>query len=224
MATPAPVLEVATYRHDEEVEAAASLARTVADEARELEVVDEASNTTALQMLTAVRTTVKRIEALKKRWLDPLNAQVKLIRGDFDAMKAPAQEADQILSRKTSAYRAKVAEAARKEQARLNALAARRQERAAARAEERGEDAPPIIPLVPKVEVPAKTVATEGGAKVTYRKQTHFEIVDAAAVPRAYLSVDEKKVGAAVRAGIATPDNPIPGIRIWITEEPVVRS
>ncbi len=223
MATPARILDVAPYRDDEEVVAAETLARTVADEARELDVVDEASNATALEMLTAVRTTVKRIDALKKRWLDPINKQVKLIRADFDAMAAPAKEADAVLTRKTSAYRMKVAEAARKEQARLNALAARRQERAALRAEERGEDPPPVIPIVPKVEAPAKTVATDSGAKVTYRKQTHFEIVDAAQVPREYLSVDEKKVGAAVRAGIATPENPIPGVRIWITEEPVVR-
>ncbi len=223
MAATASALELAP-RQDEEVLAVETQARTIADEAHDLQIVDEQANATALEMLSTVRSTVKRIEALKKRWLEPLNKQVKLIRADFDAIAAPAKEADAILSRKTSAYRAKVAEAARKEQARLNALAAKRQERAAVRAEERGEDPPPIIPLVPKVETPAKTVATGSGAKVTYRKQTHFEILDAAAVPREYLSVDEKKVGAAVRAGIATPENPIPGIRIWITEEPVVRS
>jgi|GEM_PF-1885597 len=223
MATPSEKLEVTPYRNDEEVQEVETKARTIADEARELQVVDEASNATALEMLTAARGYVKKIDRLKKRWLDPLNKQVKLIRGDFDAMKSPAQEADQILSRKTSDYRARVKEAQRKEQARLNKLAERRQERAAKRAEERGEDAPPVIPLAPKVEAPAKTVETESGAKVTYRKRTHFEVIDAAQIPREYLSIDEKKIGAAVRAGIATPENPIPGVRIWVTEEPVVR-
>ena len=26
-----------------------------------------------------------------------------------------------------------------------------------------------------------------------------------------------EQIGAAVRSGIASPDNPIPGVRIWIT-------
>jgi hypothetical protein len=141
MAATASALELAP-RQDEEVLAVETQARTIADEAHDLQIVDEQANATALEMLSTVRSTVKRIEALKKRWLEPLNKQVKLIRADFDAIAAPAKEADAILSRKTSAYRAKVAEAARKEQARLNALAAKRQERAAARAEERGEDPP----------------------------------------------------------------------------------
>jgi hypothetical protein len=222
MAATASALELAP-RQDEEVLAVETQARTIADEAHDLQIVDEQANATALEMLSTVRSTVKRIEALKKRWLEPLNKQVKLIRADFDAIAAPAKEADAILSRKTSAYRAKVAEAARKEQARLNALAAKRQERAAARAEERGEDPPPIIPLVPKVETPAKTVATGSGAKVTYRKQTHFEIVDAAVVPREWCIPDTKKLGAAARAGIIGPDNAPSGVRVWVTEEPTVR-
>lgn len=216
-------LAVATYQDDQEVIKAQAAARTIADDARELEIVDEATNSTALSLLSQARKHVRKIDALKKRWLDPLNAQVKLIRGDFDAMAAPAKEADQILARKTSEYRMKVAEAARKEQERLRRLAEKRQAAAAARAEAKGLEAPPVVPIVPTVAAPAKTVATDCGAKITYRKQGHFEILDPAAVPREYLSVDEKKVGAAVRAGIATPDNPIPGIRIWITEEATVR-
>jgi hypothetical protein len=217
------VTDLAPYRADAEVVAAESAVRTVADEARELEITDEATNAAALDLLSQVRKAGKRVEALKKRWLDPLNAQVKLIRSDFDAIAAPAREADEILTRKTSAYRFKVAEAARKEQERLRLLAEKRQERAAEKAAERGVEPPPVIPIVPTVAAPAKTVETDSGAKVTYRKQTHFEVVDAALVPDVYKTIDEKKIGAAVRSGMATPENPIPGVRIWITEEPVVR-
>jgi len=42
-------------------------------------------------------------------------------------------------------------------------------------------------------------------------------------VPREWCCPDERKIGAAVRAGIVTPDDPIPGVRIWTTEQPVVR-
>ncbi len=223
MASPATLTDIAPYRNDAEVVEAESAVRTVADEARELEITDEATNALALDLLSQVRKAVKRVEALKKRWLDPLNAQIKLIRSDFDAIAAPAREADEILSRKTSAYRLKVAEAARKEQERLRLLAEKRQERAAARAEERGLEPPPVMPIAPTVAAPAKTVATDSGGKVTYRRTTHFEVVDATQVPHEYWTLDQKKIGAAVRAGIASPENPIPGVRIWITEEPVVR-
>lgn len=212
-----------TYQDDQEVIEVQTEVRTIADEARDLTIVDESTNSTALDLLSQARKYTRKIEALKKRWLDPLNAQLKLIRSDFDEMAAPAKEADQILARKTSEYRMKVAEAARKEQERLRLLAEKRQAAAAAKAEAKGMEAPPVVPIVPTVVPPAKTVETDCGAKITYRKQGHFEVVDAAAVPREYLSVDEKKVGAAVRAGIATPENSIPGIRIWITEEATVR-
>jgi len=221
MATTA--IELAPYRDDEEVLAAETQVRTIADEARELTITDEATNVVALDMLSSVTKARKQIEALKKRWLDPLNQQVKLIRSDFDAMAAPAGEAEQILRTKTGAYRAKVAEAARKEQERLRLLAEKRQERAAERAEAKGVEPPPVMPIVPTVAPPAKSVATDSGAKITYRKTTHFEVTDASQVPKQYWTLDEKKIGAAVRAGIATPDSPIPGVRIWVTEEPVVR-
>jgi len=227
------VVDIAPYRKDAEVQEAETQLRSVADDARELVIVDDASNAVALDLLSRVTKAGKRIDALKKRWLDPLNKQVKLIRDDFTNMAAPAKEAEGILRQKTGTYRAEVAEAhrkeveaARKEEERLRKLAEARQARAVERAEEKGVEPPQPAPFVPVIAPPeplAKSVETDGGAKVTYRKQTHFEIVDAEAVPREYLCVDEKKVGAAVRSGIATPENPVPGVRIWITEEPVVR-
>lgn len=216
-------LELATYQDDQEVLEAQTEVRTIADDARALTIVDEATNGQALDMLAQCRKAGKRIDALKKRWLAPLDAQIKLIRSDFDEMAAPAKEADAILSRKTSSYRMQVQEAARKEQQRLRLLAEKRQAAAAAKAEVRGVEPPPVMPIVPTVAPPAKTVATDSGAKVTYRKQYHFEIVDAAAVPRDWCSPDEKKIGAAVRAQILTADNCPAGVRVWVTEEATVR-
>ena len=216
-------LAVAQYREDTEVLEAESEVCSIADVARELVIVDEATNNQALVLLAQCRKSVRRIDDLRKRWLDPLNQQVKLIRDDFEKIAAPAKEADGILARKTADYRMKVQEAARKEQERLRLLAEKRQEKAVARAEERGLEPPTVIPLVATVAAPAKTVETETGAKITYRTQTHFEIVDAAKVPDEFKTVDEKKIGAAVRAGIFTAANPIPGVRIWTTEEPTVR-
>lgn len=221
--TPQTALALATYRSDQEVLEAETEARTIADDARELQISDEPTNNQALLMLSDCRKTVRRIEELRKRWLEPLNDQIKVIRSDFEAMAAPAKEADQILSRKTSDYRMKLAEAARKEQERLRLLAEKRYERARERAEERGVEPPPLVPLVPTVAPPAKTVSVDAETKITYRKQTHFEIFDPVQVPREYLKPDEVKIGAVVRAGVFTKDNPMPGVRIWTTEEPTVR-
>lgn len=215
-------LATVPYADDQEVLDVQSEARTVADQARALVIDDEATNTQAIEMLSHVRKTGKRIDALKKRWLDPLNEQIKLIRSDFDVMAAPAKEADQILSRKTSDYRMQVQEAARKEQQRLRLLAEKRQAAAAAKAEIRGVEPPPVMPIVPTVAPPAKTVATESGS-VTYRKQTHMEVTDPDLVPRIWCCPDEKKLGAAARAGIIGPDNCPAGVRVWITEEATVR-
>lgn len=58
---------------------------------------------------------------------------------------------------------------------------------------------------------------------MTYRKQTHMEITDANAVPREWCCPDEKKIGAAARAGIITHENCPAGVRVWVTEEATVR-
>lgn len=217
-----PTTALAPYREDQEVIDAQSRAQTVADAARALDVKDEASNAQALEMLATCRKATKRFEELKKRWLDPLNAQIKQIRADMDEMAAPAKEADGILAQKVSVYRAKAQEAARKEQERLRLLQEKRQAAAAAKAEAKGLEAPPVMPIVPTVAAPAKTVDA-GDSRVTFVDQYHFEITDANAVPKEWCCPDEKRIGIAVRGQILTADNAPAGIRIWKTSEPRVR-
>lgn len=210
--------DLAPYRQDIEVQHARADLGSIAEQAAALAIVDGASNMLALDMLNGVRKAAKRIEGLRARWLDPLNAQIKLIRADFDAMLSPAREADLILADKIARYRHQLALAAQAEQDRLRALADKRQERAEARAAERGLEPPPP-PFMPLVPAPAKTVVTESGSKITYRKTLHFEVVDESLVPREFWVIDQAKLGAVVRSGLS----PIPGVRIWETEEPVVR-
>jgi hypothetical protein len=210
--------ELATYVDDAEVQEAQTAVRTVADQARALEIVNDATNAVALDMLSRSRGAVKKVEALRHRFVDPLNAQVKLINDHFKAMAAPASEADAILTGKTSAYRARAAQEAREEQERLRKLAEARQVRAEERAAERGVEPPVPAPFMPTIAAPAKSLTTEAGSKITYRKTVHFEVVDETLVPRPFWVIDQAKIGAAVRSGL-----PVPGVRVWETEEPVVR-
>jgi hypothetical protein len=64
--------------------------------------------------------------------------------------------------------------------------------------------APPV-----SVSVPSTTPRLAGVATV---EQWAFEIVNAALIPRQYLMVDEKKIGATVRA--FKGDTKIPGVRV----------
>jgi hypothetical protein len=207
--------DTATYQLDHEVIAVETAIRTIADEADELNVVDEATNTVALDMLWRVRKAGKRIDALKTRWLDPLNAQIKLIRSDFDAMAAPARKADVILARKTSEYRLALAEAVAAEQRRL--------EEETKKAIELADlyralgETPAPVPVV-LVAPPPKSVTTNAGSKITYRSTVHFEVENESLIPAEFWFIDQSKLGVAIRAG-----QTIPGVRVWKTEEPVVR-
>jgi hypothetical protein len=206
------------YVADKEVAKVAASALTIADAARAFAITDDVTNAKALDMLAGAAGAVKQAEALRHKFVDPLNDQVKVINGYFKMMQAPAQEADEILRKKTSEYRAKTIAAARAEEARLAALAARRQVKAVEVAAALGVDPPaPVLP-VPTIAAPAKTIVT-GGSQTTFRKVHHFEITNRDLVPDGYWIIDEKSLGAAVRAGV----NPIPGVHIWDTEEPVVR-
>ena len=219
MATNAQLIDVAPYRNDEEVQAAETEVRTIADAARELEIRDEATNAVALDMLSQARKAHKRIEALKKRWLDPLNQQVKLIRGDFDAMAAPAAEAETILRNKVRRYDDEKEAARKREEERIQRLAEKRQERAIAKAEARGEEPPEMNIPMPIVPVAPKTTRTEAGS-VTMRKVWKWRVTDETQIPREYFVLDEKKLNGVVAAGLRT----IPGVEIYEDKQVQVRS
>ena len=123
----------------------------------------------------------------------------------------PAELALAMLDRGISSFFLAQREAARKEQERLDKLAAAKQARLEAKAEAKGEEAPPPIIPMPVVSGPAKTTQLAGGGKVTTALVWTFEVTDAAAVPREWLIVNEQAIGAAVRAGLRT----IPGVRIF---------
>jgi hypothetical protein len=205
---------IAPYAEDAEVKAADSAARTIADAARDLEITDEPTNGAALELLSRARKAVKQVEALRVRFVGPLNDQVKVINAHFKEMAGPAAEADAILARKTAKYRADVTAAARAEEERLRKLAEARQERAVERAIEKGIEPPAPPPFLPSVPMTPRTQGNVG-----FRTVRHFEVIERGAVPAEYLTVNEVAIGAAVRGGVSA----IPGVHIWETEEPVVR-
>lgn len=207
-------LAIAPYQADPEVATAEVEIRTIADAARELEIVDELTNARGVELWSQAHGAVAKVDALRKRFTDPLNALVKDHNAFFKTMAAPAAEADAILKEKTSIWRRKVKAAAEAEQERLRKLAEARAERANERAEEKGLPAPAPMPFMPTVAAPPKSIQV-GAVKATYVKHRHFEVVDETKVPRQFWAIDLVKLGGTVRAGM----DEIPGVRIWETEE-----
>lgn len=186
--------------------------------ANAIEITNDEQDAEAKAFLVQVSTARKRWDELRHWFTDPLERQKKAIIARFKADAAPVEEAEQIIRTKVAVYYREKQEAARSEQARLRKLAEKRQERAAAKAEARGEEPPaPIIPT-PVVTAPAKTTRTAEGS-VTVRKVWRFEVVDPTQVPDEYKVVNEKAIGAVVKAGVRT----IPGVHIYEAEEVAVR-
>jgi hypothetical protein len=215
---PSTSVEVLPIESDERFQSLAGGTLNLLTRAREIDIVDDASDMEAKQFLVQVTTARKRWDELRHWFVDPQNAYIKAINNLFKAQAAPVDEAESILRGKVSAYFRAKQDAARKEQERLRKLAEARNARQAAKAEANGTEPPPAIFPLPTVAVPEKTTHTESGS-VTLRKRWTFEIVDPAQVPDEYKTVDERKIGAVVKAGIRN----IPGVYIFEKEELAVR-
>ena len=116
--------------------------------------------------------------------------------------------------RKIGAFQWKKELERRKEEKRLREEAEKQEELAKQEAEEAGVEAPPM--QAPEPVVKKQTVTrTESGTSAHMRTRWTFKVLDFNKVPRAYLVLDEKKVRAAIQAGIHNID----GLEVF--EEPV---
>lgn len=215
MATTAEHLELEVIEHDERVQELSQGSVELLERAQGIEIVDEESDLEAAEFLSQVKTARKRWDELRHWFTDPLEAQKKAIIARFKASDAPLEQAEKIVGGKHLEWVRKQQELARKEQERLRRLAEARQARAEKKAEERGEEPPPVVIPMPTVQAPPKTLHTSSGA-VRTRTIWRFEVVDFAALPEEYKVADEVKLGKVVRAGVRE----IPGVRIY--EEMVV--
>jgi len=214
----ATAAELVPIEADERFQTLAGDTLALLSHAQGIEIANDAQDAEAKAFLAQLHTASKRWEELRHWFVDPLNRQVKEINARFKAAADPVGEAEGLVKDKVAVYFRVRQEAARKEQERLRRAAEAKAARQAARAAARGEEPPaPTIPL-PSVAAPEKTVRTAAGS-VTVRRVWRFEVLDETAVPREWLMVNEKAIGAAVKAGIRS----IPGVSIYQAEEVAVR-
>ena len=215
MATTAEHMDLEVIERDERAQELSGISLELLERAQSIEIVDPVSDHEAAEFLAQVKTARKRWDELRHWFTNPLEKQKKAIIAKFAADDAPLAQAQKIVGDKHIAYVREAQEKARREQERLRKLAEARQAKAAAKAEEKGLEAPPVVIHMPTVQAPPKTVRTEAGS-VTIRSAWKFEVVDMAALPDEYKIADAVKLGKVVRAGVRE----IAGVRIY--EEMVV--
>jgi len=211
-----------------EAEAQASAADRMLADAGALRVASNTDYEAAGEQVRHIARLKKELEATRKSMTAPLDDAKKRIMDFFRKPQQALEDAERAISRTMLAWKqeqdrarreaeAAAAEAARKERERL--------EKQAAAAAKKGQDEKAAALNAAAVSMPAAPVvhmAAPTAAGVSTREVWHFEINDAAALPREFLIPDEKAIGAMVRA--RKGDTNIPGVRVWAEETLVKRA
>lgn len=191
--------------------------RSLLDKARDFAVTTEAEFQKAGEVLQAIKSYTKEIEAKRDEIVKPMNAALKAVRALFKAPLLALAEAEQALKNAITPYYTQKL----KEQARLVEKAAAKQEKTAERLEQKGRTAEAVAvrETAPDVET---VVPTAGG--VSFRKTFEFTVYDESKIPEKYWikTLD----AAAIRKDIVQADGDIsiPGITITETKTTVVRA
>jgi len=169
----------------------------------EVNVVDQVTLTDAVSFTQEIKRTIKRVDDLRKFFVNPLNAQVKQINLKFKPIIVDFEQAEQVLKRRIVDYQEAEEKERLKEEEKIRKQQEKKYEKQVEKSEKKGEIAPP-----PPAPVHIEKPKTEG-LRIT--KRWTFEILNENEVPREYLAVDTKKIGKVVQAGIRE----IKGVKIY---------
>ncbi|MCX7800101.1 MAG: hypothetical protein N2109_07135 [Fimbriimonadales bacterium] len=200
----------------------AELAGQLAVRVRSLVIGDVPAYQGALAALQELRAVMRRIEEQRKEVTRPLLDEKRRLDSWYRAPEQALKSAEEALVEALTRFRAECAAQAemvaiRAERERQRALekadeweAKGQPQRAAHWRAKAGALAAPVAATLPTVP------------GVSWRTSWKWELLDAAAVPREWLTVDAAKVDEAVRAMGEVAAAAIPGIRVWAEELPVV--
>ena len=181
---------------------------------------------TAASYLKQIKTKATEIEGLRVKFVKPLNEHVKLINAEFKkpldllgqaeaAVKRLLLAWDQAERKRIADEEARLREEARKKEEVERAKLLKRAETAEAKGKE--DKADELRQQAAEVSVPAPALApAQRAVGIQVRKSWDFEITDAAAIPREYLTVNETAIRKVV--GALKGETKIPGIRVYEKE------
>lgn len=184
--------------------------------AESLQVVDEATLKTAIEMTAQFKRVKNALEVERKKFVKPFQDANKAANNATSVYTEICEQGEKYLRPKISQEMTRQ---------KIEKLEAERRAQKAAEELQAKLDAESAEKGLPQVEVPMpvlnqKTgpVRTEEGS-ASQRKVWKWKITDPAAVPREYLQVDTAAINSAVRAGART----IPGIEIYQEENVQIR-
>lgn len=205
--------------------------RMAVEESQAIRVIDAPSYALAAER-------VKGLASLKKHitdWFEPLVKQAnqahKALTGRRAEELKPIEAEEARLRREMTAWNAEQQRRQREEEARLAAEAKRREEefalQEAAMLQAQGVSEAEAMAVVEQaIAAPAPIITLPTAAPkvdgISYRSEWRWQVDNEAAVPREYLSVNEKAIGGVVRA--LKGATRIPGVRVWEEKTPVVRA
>jgi septal ring factor EnvC (AmiA/AmiB activator) len=153
------------------------------------------------------------LEAQRRKLQAEADEKARKEQARLDSFAAAQREKEAAARRAEEEARRKAQEAtneADRIKAQAEAEKARKQAETAAAAASVREEAAANLPPAPVVTLAPVAEAVKGESKVT---TWTYRIIDPALIPRDYLAIDEKKIGAVVRATKGTLQ--IPGIEIY---------
>lgn len=194
-------------------------ALTVPEQAKAITITTSDDYVRAGELLLVIKDIRKEIDAT----FDPIIKKAHETHKEAVAQKkkvdAPLVEAEGIIKPRIAAYMAEQERIRREEEARLREIARKEEEERrlleAIAAEESGqkEEATAILEepaYVAPVIVPKTTPKVQG---ISMQKRWTFRIVNPSLIPREYLTIDEQKIGAVVRA--LKDQASIPGVEVY---------
>ena len=188
-------------------------------QSKELVVNSTASAQAATEMIAQVKDIEDKIESRRKEIIDVPDKFVRktnaFVKPMIDRLKAIEGKGG-IINRKLSNYSMKVELQRREIERKQNEARIELQKQVDAEAKAKGVESVTIAPVaMPTKKEPVRSDSAVSSAVMVWK----HEVIDASAVPREYLMVDDKAITAAVKAGIRN----VAGVRIFEDAEMRVR-
>lgn len=214
--------------HDPRVEPVANEVNSLTTRVASFEVASAESYESGAELLKTIKSLSKQVDDQRKKITQPLDQAKKQVMDLFRPFTDSLGSAESSLKRRMIAWKSEQDRIAREAERKAEEKARRERERLeaeAAKAEEKGRSGRADILRDRAASTVAAPVIRSEAPKVTgiaTRKVWRFRIVDAAKVPDQYKVIDEKKIGGVVRA--LKGDTSIPGVEVWEEDSMAARS
>lgn len=181
-----------------------------------LKIVNDSTKVQVLGIIRDFNFLTKKYKELKDYFTKDLKAHVKKIEGNFIPYEKAIKEIVGKDSRsglrgQLADWEMKCQEEARKEEERVRTEQQKKYDKDVAKADKKGEIAPPPPPPV--------NIQSKKEEGVSYRTEFDFQVFDENIIPREYLILDEKKVKKLVKDGLKN----VPGLRIFARKIPIIK-